>query len=190
MKFIWRRVAILLGIAFFAVCLSTPIHELGHAGFAIALGGKVTAIHLGPFRGFCEWEGLSGLSDNLALAGGIILTLLIGFALLVFYKPKTRFLLRFFLFCLLTSMLVSGLYYMLGSSLSYLISGPPPWWLAGDVSMLIERGTPAPAFLVIGGALSLLALFPLRYIERLTFIYMDSINYIAKDVRIKVKKVV
>ena len=187
MKFIWRRLILLFILGVIAIGLSAPIHELGHALFATALGGKVTSLYLGPFRGYCRWVGLEGVRENIALAGGIILTLLVGLILLFAYRRKTFLQLRFFSFCLLSALLSGGILYLFRDSLDYLISGVPKYNL-GDVIMLILRGVPAPILLVVSLFLTWLVLFPLKYTEHLTFLYGDTVNYVTKDVRVKIKK--
>jgi hypothetical protein len=185
LKFIWRRLILLFILGFIALALITPIHELGHALFATALGAKVTNLYLGPFGGYAGWDGIWGVSQKIAVAGGIILTLLIGLILLFAYRRKMFFELSFFSFILLTGLLFSGISYMLGNSLNYLISGPN---FRGDVILLIQLGVPAPIFLIVGVFLAWLVLFPMRYIEHLTFLYGDTIDYVTKDIKIKIKK--
>jgi len=163
----------------------TPIHELGHALFATALGGKVTSLYLGPFGGYCHWDGLWEAREKIALAGGIILTLSIGLVLFFAYRRKMFLGLRFFSFCLLSALIFNGIFYMLGNSLNYLISGP---MYRGDVILLIQLGIPAPVFLMVSLFLAWLVLFPLKYTEHLTFLYGDTINYVTKDVRVKIEK--
>ena len=187
MKFIWRRLILLLALGIIAIGLITPIHELGHALFATALGGEVTRLYLGPFGGYCGWDGLWGVSEKIAVAGGIILSLLVGLILLLAYRHKMFFQLRFFSFCLFSALLLGGIFYMVGDSLNYLISGVPRF-NAGDVILLIQLGIPAPIFLMVGLLLAWLVLFPMRYIEHLTFLYRDTIDYVTKDIKIKIKK--
>jgi len=187
LKFIWRRLILLFILGGIAFGLYTPIHELGHALFATALGGKVTSLYLGPFGGYCSWAGLEGARQNIALAGGIILTLLIGLVLLFAYRRKMFFELRFFSFGLLTALLGSGILYLLRDSLNYLISGLPLYNL-GDVMKLIMRGVPAPIFLAVGLFLVWLVLSPLKYIEHLASLCRDAVNYAVKDVRVKIEK--
>ena len=164
----------------------TPIHELGHAGFAIALGGRVTELRLGPFSGYCRYEGLEGTGDAIARAGGIISTLAVGICLLIAYRRITSFPLRFFSFCLLSFLILSGIFWTSGPSFEYMISGPPS--APFDVTMIIQRVVPAPVFLVAGLFLIWLVLFPLKYFMHLTFLYKDVVNYVSTYIRVEIKE--
>jgi hypothetical protein len=187
LKFVWGRIVLLFALAVIAASLCTPVHELGHAGFVVALGGEVQELRLGPFTGYCAHSELPGIGGNLVTAGGIILTTVLGLGLLIAYRPQMSFLPRFFIFCLLSGMLLISIFPLLFDSADYIISGPPHH--SSDISMLIQRGVPAPAILATGIFLLWLALFALRYIKHLTFLYADTINYVTKDVRVKIREI-
>ncbi|NIO36113.1 hypothetical protein GTO27_00230, partial [Candidatus Bathyarchaeota archaeon] len=151
MKFIWRRLiaAIILGVA--AMVLGTLIHELGHVIFVVALGGQITEIRISLFSGYCGWKGLDLASDSIATAGGIILTLPLGLILLILlnrHEPRLPFLFRFFVFTLLSAMLLSNFAYLVVHPVQFLGSELPK--ITSDTITLMERGILPPIFLAMG----------------------------------------
>jgi Zn-dependent protease len=57
----------------FGLPLLILAHELGHAAFARAVGGAAFAIDIGPFWGFCRWNGpATPVRRSIVAWGGVV----------------------------------------------------------------------------------------------------------------------